>query len=65
MNFYFYFYFLLFRDLANNSVVLQPGHFEEWVKDKTAEFRRLADAGDLDAMQVVEEIKSRPEFASN
>lgn len=40
----------------------QPGHFEQWVKDNTDEFRRMAEEGDPDAQQVVEEIETRPEF---
>ncbi|KAK5988385.1 hypothetical protein PT974_12537 [Cladobotryum mycophilum] len=39
-----------------------PGYFEQWVKDNTDEFRRLAEEGDPDAEQVVEEINTRPEF---
>ncbi|PTB65119.1 hypothetical protein BBK36DRAFT_1142126 [Trichoderma citrinoviride] len=39
-----------------------PGHFEQWVKDNTDEFKRMAEEGDPDAQQVVEEIKVRPEF---
>ncbi|KAL7935764.1 hypothetical protein V8C35DRAFT_333609 [Trichoderma chlorosporum] len=39
-----------------------PGRFEQWVKDNTDEFHRLAEEGDPDAAQVVEEIKARPEF---
>jgi phenylpyruvate tautomerase PptA (4-oxalocrotonate tautomerase family) len=40
----------------------QPGHFEQWVKDNTDEFKRMAEEGDPDAQQVVEEIETRPEF---
>lgn len=40
----------------------QPGGFEQWVKDNTDEFQRLAKEGDPDAAQIVEEIKVRPEF---
>ncbi|CAM1505920.1 Fc.00g115570.m01.CDS01 [Cosmosporella sp. VM-42] len=39
-----------------------PGHFEQWVKDNTDVFGRLAREGDPDAKQVLEEIKTRPEF---
>ncbi|KAK4941819.1 hypothetical protein LTR10_018295 [Elasticomyces elasticus] len=39
-----------------------PGKFGQWVKDNADEFRRLAKAGDPDAIQVVEEMESRPEF---
>lgn len=42
--------------------IVQPGGFEQWVKDNTDELKRLAAEGDPDAAQVVEEIKVRPEF---
>ncbi|KAF7553405.1 hypothetical protein G7Z17_g3635 [Cylindrodendrum hubeiense] len=39
-----------------------PGHFEQWVKDNTEEFKKLAAAGDPDFIQLVKEIRTRPVF---
>jgi phenylpyruvate tautomerase PptA (4-oxalocrotonate tautomerase family) len=57
-------YFESFRrtSVTNLSTLVQPGHFEEWVKKNTSTFQKLAEAGDPDSVQVVEEIKTRPEF---
>ncbi|CAI7633173.1 unnamed protein product [Penicillium bialowiezense] len=39
-----------------------PGYFEQWVKENTSHFQNLAAEGDPDFVQLVEEIKTRPEF---
>ncbi|KAJ5361313.1 hypothetical protein N7541_002157 [Penicillium brevicompactum] len=39
-----------------------PGYFEQWVKDNTSRFQSLAAEGDPDFIQLVDEIKTRPEL---
>lgn len=50
--------------MFNNRLTVfdQPGKFEQWVKDHTADFRKLADAGDDDFIGLIKEIAERPEF---
>ncbi|KIW13328.1 hypothetical protein PV08_08516 [Exophiala spinifera] len=39
-----------------------PGKFENWVKEHTPDFQKLAESGDPVFKDLLEEIKERPEF---
>lgn len=41
---------------------MQPGKFQQWVKDNADEFKRRADLGDVDMIGLMQEIETREEF---
>ncbi|RFU29398.1 hypothetical protein B7463_g6941, partial [Scytalidium lignicola] len=48
--------------LEGGFMLPMPGKFEQWVKDNTENFKKLADAGDTDFIGLMKEIETRPEF---
>jgi hypothetical protein len=51
-----------FSSVYANLVTVQPGAFQQWIKDHTEEFKKRASTGDVDMIGLMKEIEARVEF---